>query len=112
MLVAPSVDEPFGQVYLEAMACGLPVVATPTGGPLSFVNTASGRANGWLVEPDDKAALAATLIEVVNDALERRARGEAAYEQIRSAYTWDMAANHVVSLYEGMLATMGTSQAR
>lgn len=104
VLVAPSVDEPFGQVYLEAMACGLPVIATPTGGPLSFVNTASGRANGWLVEPDDEAALAATLIEVVNDALTRRARGEAAYEQIRSAYTWDTAAARVASLYEGMLA--------
>ena len=64
VLVAPSVDEPFGQVYLEAMACGLPVIATPTGGPLSFVNTAPGRPNGWLVDPDDEAALAGTLIEV------------------------------------------------
>ena len=111
VLVAPSVEEPFGQVYLEAMACGLPVVATRTGGPLSFVNTAPGRPNGWLVDPDDEAGLAATLIEVVNDAPERRARGEAAYVQIRARYTWDTAATHVVSLYEGMLATTGTSQA-
>ena len=70
-------------VYLEAMACGLPVVATPTGGPLSFVNTVPGRPNGWFVEPDDEAALTGTLIEVVNDAAERRARGPTAYEQIR-----------------------------
>ena len=110
VLVAPSVDEPFGQVYLEAMASGLPVIATPTGGPLSFVNSVSGRPNGWLVNPDDEAALAAILIEVVNDAQERRARGEAAYEQIRSSYTWDTAATRVVSLYERM-AAMGVSQA-
>jgi D-inositol-3-phosphate glycosyltransferase len=108
VLVAPSVDEPFGQVYLEAMACGLPVVATRTGGPLSFVNTAPGRPNGWLVDPDDEAALAATLIEVVNDAPKRLARGEAAYEQIGGAYAWDTIATRVASLYEG-LATMGTS---
>ena len=105
VLVAPSVDEPFGQVYLEAMACGLPVVATPTGGPLSFVNTVAGRPNGWFVDPDDEAALAAALIEVVNDAPERRARGEAAYEQIRGGYSWDTIATRVVSLYEELLAS-------
>ncbi len=39
VLVAPSVDEPFGQVYLEAMASGLAVIGTQSGGPPSFVNT-------------------------------------------------------------------------
>jgi D-inositol-3-phosphate glycosyltransferase len=104
VLVAPSVDEPFGQVYLEAMACGLPVIATPTGGPLSFVNISPGRPSGWFVDPDEEARLAATLIEVVNTARERRARGEAAYAQIRAGYAWDMIASRVISLYEGVLA--------
>ncbi|TMK59214.1 MAG: glycosyltransferase family 4 protein [Actinobacteria bacterium] len=39
VFVGPSVDEPFGLVFLEAMSCGLPVITTCTGGPLSFVNT-------------------------------------------------------------------------
>jgi hypothetical protein len=55
--------------------------------------------------------LAATLIEVVNHAQERCARGEAAYEQIRGAYAWDRVATHFVSLYEDLLATKGSSPA-
>ena len=46
VFVAPSVDEPFGQVYLEAMSCGLPVIATSTGGPKSFVNVEPGLETG------------------------------------------------------------------
>ena len=38
VFAAPAVDEPFGLVYLEAMATGIPPIATNTGGPRSFVN--------------------------------------------------------------------------
>ncbi len=61
VLVAPSYNEPFGQVYLEAMATGIPVVATRSGGPLDFVVDSGPRANGWLCEVDDLDSLAATL---------------------------------------------------
>jgi glycosyltransferase involved in cell wall biosynthesis len=80
------------------------VIATPTGGPLDFVNTVPGRPNGWLVAPDDEAALAAALVEAVNDQRERRAGGEAAYEQIRGRFAWDTIATRVVALYEQVAA--------
>ena len=51
VFVSPSVGEAFGQVFIEAMACGLPVIAAASGGPLSFVNDVEGAPNGWLVEP-------------------------------------------------------------
>lgn len=69
VFVAPSVEEPFGQVYLEAMACGMPVIATTTGGPPSFVNTDPGRLNGWLVAPDEIDALANAMVEAAVDTL-------------------------------------------
>lgn len=54
VFVLPSRNETFGVVYIEAMACGLPVIATPCGGPEEFVN----EKNGLLVPVGDVEALA------------------------------------------------------
>jgi glycosyltransferase involved in cell wall biosynthesis len=86
-------------VFLEAMACGLPVIATRSGGPLSFVNTEP-EPNGWLVDVDSEEQLADALVEAVNDDAERRARSDAAYEQIRSRYSWSSLAGRFAAVYE------------
>lgn len=104
VLVAPSVNEPFGQVFLEAMSSGLPVITTSTGGPLSFVNTVSGAPNGWLVEPDDEVALADAIVEAVNDEEERRRRAGNAQEQIRGNYSWLALATRFISVYEAAMS--------
>ncbi len=100
VMVAPSKDEPFGLVFLEAMACGVPVIATRSGGPLSFVNSERGRPNGWLVGVDDQSELAAAMVEAVNDPDARRARAENAYTQIRSTYSWTAISSQFIELYE------------
>ena len=103
VFVAPSVDEPFGQVLLEAMSCGLPVITTRTGGPLSFVNTVAGKPNGWLVEPDDVDALADALVEAVNDDAARKERAGHAKEQSRGAFSWRALAERFDALYTDVL---------
>jgi glycosyltransferase involved in cell wall biosynthesis len=100
VFAGPSIKEGFGQVFIEAMACGLPVIAARSGGPISFVNVESGRPNGWLIEPDDLDGLTDALVEAVNDEGARRERGVNAHEQIRAAYSWDHLAKRFVEVYE------------
>jgi glycosyltransferase involved in cell wall biosynthesis len=104
--VAPSTDEPFGLVYLEAMACGLPVIGTRSGGPPSFVNVVSGEPDGWLVPPDDEVALADAIVGAIDDPGERLRRGENAARHVREAYSWSRLAERCVELY-GRLAASG-----
>ena len=86
LLVHASIKEQFGQVLVEAMACGLPVIAVDRGGPAAIVDDPD---TGWLVPPDDADALADAMVEAVNDAPARRLRGERAREQVLGRYTWD-----------------------
>ena len=107
VFVSPSVGEAFGQVFIEAMACGLPVVAAASGGPLSFVNDHPTAPNGWLVTPDDEAALAAALAQATTGPTaptERATRAANALAQVRASFTWQGAARHVVGIYDQVSA--------
>ena len=102
--VAPSTAEPFGLVYLEAMSCGLPVIGTLSGGPPSFVNVTHGEPDGWLVPPDDEAALADAIVRAVDGGDERRLYGDNAARHVRDSYSWNGLAGRFTELYEDVTA--------
>jgi glycosyltransferase involved in cell wall biosynthesis len=93
--------EPFGMVPLEAMACGVPVVASAVGGHLDTV--LDGR-TGALVPPRDPGALAQRLRELLADPARLAAVGSAAAIRARSRYGWDRIAVEMELLYRRVLA--------
>ena len=87
-LVTPSVNDPYPQTPLEAMAVGLPVIATNSGGFPFVVNLDPARPTGWLVPPDDELALSETLVDAVNRPQEIARRGDAALAHARAHLSW------------------------
>ena len=100
VVVLPSVREQFGQVLVEGGACGLPSIAVDAFGPAEIVRDGD---TGWLVEPDDRDALADALVDAVNRGEERRRRGERAAEDARERYAWPALAERVAHVYESVL---------
>ena len=92
MLLNPSITETFGNVTLEAMACGIPVVAARATGSTSLVR--DGR-TGMLVEPGNASAFADAVTAYIADPALREAHGRAGEARSRD-YTWD-AINAVVA---------------
>jgi glycosyltransferase involved in cell wall biosynthesis len=96
---ASVIPEPFGQVIIEGMALGLPVVATGAGGPAEVI---SDRVDGLLYPPGDEAALAGALRELASDAGLRRRLGEAAARKAES-YSPAAIAPQVEAVYKQAL---------
>jgi glycosyltransferase involved in cell wall biosynthesis len=91
VLVAPSLQEPFGTVLSEAMAVGTPVVATRVGGLAEVVDDG---VTGLLVAPGEPQALAAGVLEV----LERRDAMSGAARQAARRFGADAYADRVEAL--------------
>ena len=85
MLLNPSVTETFGNVTLEAMACGLPVIAARATGSLSLVEDG---VTGRLIRPGGTEQFAQALQAYVEDGEARHMAGEAG-RQASERYAWD-----------------------
>jgi glycosyltransferase involved in cell wall biosynthesis len=96
VVVLASVREQFGSALVEGMACGLPAVAVDRFGPADIVRPGH---TGWLVEPDDEAALAGALAQAVDHPAERRRRGAAARRDVMLRFAWPALADRLCSLF-------------
>ena len=101
IVVMPSVcREAFGIAALEGMSCGLPVIASASGGLLELV----GDDRGLLVPPGDEQALSAAMMDLVGDPEMRRTLGERGRKYAGQAqFSWDRAAEELLDLYSEYL---------
>jgi glycosyltransferase involved in cell wall biosynthesis len=98
VVVLPSTTrgEAFGLVLLEAMASGIPVVASHLPGVRAVVD--HGR-NGLLVPPGDSSALAAAIADLLGDPARRVRMGHDGRRKVESVYDWRLLASQLEQLY-------------
>jgi glycosyltransferase involved in cell wall biosynthesis len=100
--VVPSLYEGFSLPAIEAMACGVAVVAT-TGGALPEVVGVDGE-TGLLVPPDDPGALAGAIARLLDDPALRARLGAAGRERVINRFTWQVTAAGTAACYQALLA--------
>ena len=96
----PSLEEGYGMVVLQAMACGLPIVTTHVVGAVDLIKHGH---NGLIVDSGDRTALAEALGCLVDDASLRRLMGAHALATIQSGHSWGDYVDRSITFYEGIL---------
>jgi D-inositol-3-phosphate glycosyltransferase len=93
--------EPFGLVAVEAMACGVPVVASAVGG---LAESVLHEVTGLHVPPRQPESIAAALGRLLADEGERRAMGAAAHRRAQR-FGWDRVATQTLAVAREVLAS-------
>ena len=101
VFLMPTYQEGMSNAVLEAMAMGLPVVATRVTGNVDVIQDG---VDGRLIEPEDRAGLAAVLEWIANDRASAEALGQAARQRVLREFTLDRMLDRMARLYGELVA--------
>lgn len=104
LFVAPQRWEGFGLTPIEAMACGVPVVAADVG---AFSELVVDGATGTIVPPDDLAAMTAAIAPFMDDQAARAKAGEAALQHVRQHFPLEREVRQLRAVYDAVWAKAG-----
>lgn len=104
VFVMPSLEEAFGIAALDAMAAGLPVIASSVGGVVELVVDGE---TGWLVPPADVESLAFRLRSLLYNPEQRASMGAAAQARVRKHFNLTQMTENFSRLYDELLGESG-----
>jgi glycosyltransferase involved in cell wall biosynthesis len=102
IFIRPSLAEGFGNVFIEAMATGTPVIGTPVGGIVDFLkdpSTSSGQATGVFCEPGNPKDIAEKINLLLTDKNLAKLITENGLKMAREKYDWHIIAQQIRELY-------------
>ena len=102
LFVQPSLSEAFSQVLIEAMACGLPVIATDVGGANEVIDNGM---NGVLIDANDPDAIAREVLELYGSAQLRNNFAKAGRSTVRENFIIEQMVDRQMELYESWIAS-------
>jgi D-inositol-3-phosphate glycosyltransferase len=108
LVVCTPPDGPSDRAPLEAMACGVPVVTTPSSGQAEMVID---KVTGMHVSPARPADMARRVRDLLADSTLRTAYGIAAADRARSRYSWDRICRETLRVFERVTDTMAATEA-
>lgn len=101
----PSRNEGFSNALIEAMACGLPCVATRVGGNAEALEEGY---SGYLVGSEDASTMADRILQLLRDPVLARGMGQAARETVRKRFSMDAMMHRLMGIYDELLAAENT----
>jgi glycosyltransferase involved in cell wall biosynthesis len=101
LFLLPSVGEGLSNALLEAMACGLPCIATRVGGTVDVIQHSR---NGWLIQPDSSEELCSALLFLLHHIELRANLGAEARRAVTTGYSLSVVVTRLQKLYRQMVA--------